>query len=334
MNPTLLTRRDTRQARQAQQSDLPDERVYVNLPQLLRLQHRARGLSFLPQQPVASLLSGRHASKIRGRGLNFEEIRDYHPGDDIRTIDWKVTARMRSPHTRVFTEERDRAALLLVDQRVNMFYGTQVNMKSVTAAQTAALAAWRVLDVGDRVGALIFDDAQLHEIRPRRSRPRVTAILRQVVEFNNRLRADLVAQPGAEMLNSALRSACRLASHDFLVVVISDFQGFDNETERLLLHLSQHNDVISALVHDPSASKIVGSQNFVVSDGQLQAEVPLGTGRTRQRIEELSHGRIADVLSLERKYQIPVLPISSAEDVVVQLQRLLGSARQVKDARR
>ena len=137
MKPTLLTRSDTAQARLSQEQADRDERVYVNLHQLVRLQHRATGLSFLPRQPVHSLLSGRHASRIRGRGLNFEEIRAYHAGDDVRTIDWKVTARTRSPHTRVFTEERDRAALLLVDQRIGMFYGTRVNMKSVTAAEAA-----------------------------------------------------------------------------------------------------------------------------------------------------------------------------------------------------
>ena len=122
--------------------------VYVTLDELMRLQHRTRGaFSFLPRQPVHSLLAGRHASRIRGRGLNFEELRGYLPGDDIRTIDWKVTARTRKPYVRVFTEERDRPALLVVDQRLSMFFGTKKNMKSVTAAELAAAGAWRVFDV-------------------------------------------------------------------------------------------------------------------------------------------------------------------------------------------
>ena len=92
--------------------------VYVSLEDLIRIRHRTRGFSFLPRQPVHSLLAGRHASKVRGRGLNFEEIRGYLPGDDVRSIDWKVTARTRKTHVRVFTEERDRPALLVVERVV------------------------------------------------------------------------------------------------------------------------------------------------------------------------------------------------------------------------
>lgn len=330
MKSTLLTRADTAQAKQAQQQAARDERLYVNLHQLVRMQHRATGMSFLPRQPVHSLLSGRHASRIRGRGLNFEEIRAYHPGDDIRTIDWKVTARTRSPHTRVFTEERDRAALLLVDQRVGMFYGTRVNMKSVTAAVTAALSTWRVLDVGDRVGAIVFNDTEFQTIRPHRSRATAMQILRTTVDFNNRLRSDLDVASNAGMLNDVLDLACRTATHDCLVAVISDFHGLDDRTHKHLLKLSQANDVIAALIHDPTASEITFSRNFVVTDGELQVELPLQAGGTRQRIEDASRGRVAEVLALQRRLRMPVLPISAAEDVVVQLQRLLGRTRPIQ----
>src|SRR5262249_32196007 len=117
--------------------------VYTTLDDLVRLKFSARNFSFLPRQPIHSLLAGRHASRLRGRGLNFEEIRRYQPGDDIRQIDWKVTVRTRKTHSRVFTEERERTVLLLVDQRRTMFFGSVKNMKSVTAAEAAALAAWR-----------------------------------------------------------------------------------------------------------------------------------------------------------------------------------------------
>src|SRR6478736_3151869 len=135
--------------------------VYVALDELIALEQKGRKVSFLPRQPVHSLLSGRFASRMRGRGLNFEEIRDYRSGDDVRSIDWKVTARLQSPHVRVFNEERDRQGLLVVDQRLSMFFGTRRAMKSVTAAEAAAIGAWRVLGVGDRVGAVVFDDRGL-----------------------------------------------------------------------------------------------------------------------------------------------------------------------------
>ena len=98
-----------------------DPRIHVSLAHLRGLQGAARGLSFMPRQPSASVLNGRHASRLRGRGLNFEEMRNYLPGDDIRSIDWKATARTGSPYVRVFTEERDRPAQVVVHQRMTMF---------------------------------------------------------------------------------------------------------------------------------------------------------------------------------------------------------------------
>lgn len=151
--------------------------VYVDLDGLIALEGHGRSVSFLPRQPVNSLLSGRFASRMRGRGLNFEEIRDYRPGDDVRSIDWKVTARLQKPHVRVFNEERDRQALLVVDQRLSMFFGSRRAMKSVTAAEAAAIGAWRILAVGDRVGAILFNDRDVVEVRARRSRATVLDLI-------------------------------------------------------------------------------------------------------------------------------------------------------------
>src|SRR5262245_10911416 len=203
----------------------PTPGVYATLEDLVRLRHRATGFSLLPRQPVHSLLAGRHVSKLRGRGLNFEEIRAYMPGDDIRQIDWKVTARTRQPHSRVYTEERERPVILVVDQRLGMFFGSQRNFKSVTAAEAAALAAWRTIAVQDRVGAVIFGDTEVREVRPQRSRPTVTRILQNLLELNRALRADAQAVPDPQALNSALRRAQGLTPHDGLLVLITDGQG-------------------------------------------------------------------------------------------------------------
>ena len=122
---------------------MSDSNIFVDPKDLIALQFQATGFSFLPRQPVHSVLSGRHGSRLRGRGLDFEELRHYRTGDDIRTMDWKVTARMRKPHVRVFTEERDRPVLLVVDQRISMFFGSRRCMKSVAAAEAAALGSYR-----------------------------------------------------------------------------------------------------------------------------------------------------------------------------------------------
>ncbi|MHC4949338.1 MAG: DUF58 domain-containing protein, partial [Planctomycetota bacterium] len=229
----------------------PSTGVHADLDDLIRLRSSARGFSLRPRQPLHSVLAGRKASRLRGRGLDFEELRGYLPGDDVRTIDWKATARLRTPHVRVYLEERDRPCLLVVDQRAAMFFGSRDRMKSVAAAEAAALGAWRVLEEGDRVGAVVFDDSELSVVRPLRSATTVTRILREVVRFNARLRADAPVETRRPMLDVALGQAARLAPHDALVVVISDFAGGGDETRRLWTRIAAHNDTLAVQVSDP-----------------------------------------------------------------------------------
>ncbi len=305
------------------QPSLLDPRVSVDLAHLRGLEGQAKTLNFLPHRKARSVLSGRHASRLRGRGLNFEELRDYLPGDDVRSIDWKVTARTGNPHVRVFTEERDRPALILVDQRMTMFFGTRINMKSVTAAEAAALAAFRILDQGDRVGGIVFGDAALAEIRPLRNRRRLDAFVAAIANANAALRADAPAvEPMA--LNRPLEAAARIAKRDHLVLVISDFNGIDSRTESLLGGLSRHNDVVLCLVTDPMAQDIAADMKLVFSDGRLQAELDTAAGKVRRALAEFSSGRIAEVLDCGRKLGLPVLPLSAGEATVPQIQRLLG----------
>jgi uncharacterized protein (DUF58 family) len=272
---------------------------------------------------VSSILSGRYASRLRGRGLNFEELRRYQPGDDIRTMDWKVTARTRSPHVRVYTEEKDRRVLLLVDQRLNMFFGTRERMKSVTAAELAALGAWRALDVGDRVGAVVFDDSEIIDIRPQRSEKTVMSILNVVMRMNQALRFGSGTSVGPERLNQALTKAVRLVAHDALVVVISDFFGADEQTDRLIAQLAAHNDVLGVLVHDPVRLDPV-RHNISVSDGERQMPLDLANPRVREAIAKDYRDDQQRITHFLRKLSAPLLMISNEGDVVDQVRRLLG----------
>lgn len=299
-----------------------DSRVCADLRMLNLLQMRIRGLSFLPKQPVGSLLSGRHASRVRGRGLNFEEIRAYQPGDDVRTIDWKVTARTRSPHTRVYTEERDRPVLLIVDQRQGMFFGTQLYMKSVICSHLAALTMWQVLEQGDRVGAIVFNDSDRTHVPCRRGKATARQVLTEIVQYNHLLNAVPGGAESSDMLPQVLETACRLAAHDHLVVVISDFNGLNDAARSSLRRLAIKNDLIGMLVHDPSASKIPRADSLVVSDGELQIE--LGNGSRRQNIEDATSGRLQKVMALRHEVDMSIMPITTADEALPQLLRLLG----------
>jgi uncharacterized protein (DUF58 family) len=301
-----------------------NEGVYVQLDELVRLQHKASGFSFLPKQPVHSILSGRHNSKLRGRGLNFEELRNYLPGDDTRNIDWKVTARTRTPYVRVYTEEKDRSVWLLIDQRVGMFFGSQKRMKSVVAAEVGAISAWRVLSVGDRVGALIFNDNEISVVPPHRSRERVMQILKQVVIKNQALSASPELKPDPGKLNEALKQASILARHDCLVCLISDGDGLNSETRQHISRLAEHNDVISTLIYDPLEKKMpaVGRLRFADGEGQLEADT--SNKKLRRQFESEFKQRLDGIQNASRRFSIPVVPLHTNSPVSEQLRDAFG----------
>lgn len=307
--------------------------VYTDLKDLIRLKFQGQGFSFLPRQPIHSLLAGRKASRLRGRGLNFEEIRGYLPGDDIRNIDWKVTARLRQPHTRVYSEERDRPAILLVDQRVAMFFGSRVAMKSVTAAEAAALAAWRVVGVGDRVGAIVFNDTETVEIRPHRSTRTVMRILEAIHRQNRQLAAETDATSRPECLNEVLERACRLAKHDCLICLISDMDGADAETKRLMTRLGRGNDVLVMFVYDPLEAELPDLGRLVAGDGELQLAFDSADDSLRRRFAEDFSERLDAARKTLLQRAIPVLAVHTGLPVAEQVRKLLGHVPRAGRAR-
>ncbi|MEN7530713.1 DUF58 domain-containing protein [Cupriavidus sp. 2SB] len=311
----------------------PAAGVSVDVAALAALEAAARDFHFQSRQPGHSVLAGRHASKVRGRGLSFEELRLYLPGDDIRSMDWRVTARTGQPHVRVYTEEKDRPVLLVVDQRINMFFGSRRAMKSVSAAEAAALAAWRVLAEGDRVGGIVFGDEGAEVFVPRRSRDAVQQLLGGIARFNQLLRADARAGRSAAQLNAALERAVSMARHDWLIIVISDFDGHDARTRDLMLQMAAHNDLLTILIHDPFLSELPASGQLVVSDGELQVELGFGHAATRRSIAGFVDEHARALLDWHHAIGVPLLPLSAAEETALQLRRLLGRPLQQAPAR-
>lgn len=297
-------------------------RVTVSLEELIQLQADARGFSFLPRQPVHSLLSGRHASRLRGRGLAFEELRHYAQGDDVRTIDWKATARLRSPHVRVYSEERERPVLLLVDQRSPMFFGSQRTMKSVAAAEVAALAAWRTLGAGDRVGGIVFNEEEIVDLRPQQSQTSVLRLLHEVVRLNKRL-ADGSPHTGSVTVNEVLEAAVRRAKHDHLIVIISDLDGANDETQRLATRLAAHNDVLMVAVYDPLGGSLLNQPGMIAATSE--GPLPLPTERSFPgAFQQAFSDRLDEWRDIFQALRVPVIPISTATPPAEQLRELFG----------
>jgi uncharacterized protein (DUF58 family) len=302
-----------------------DAGVYADRDELMRLRYKASGFSFLPRQPIHSILAGRHASRLRGRGLNFEELRDYLRGDDPRHIDWKVTARTGKPHVRVYTEEKDRTVWLLVDQRMSMFFGSRRKMKSVVAAEAAAVAAWRVLSQRDRVGAMVFDDREIRIVEPQRSEQQVTRILDCIVEKNHALNAHAGIEPNPSMFNRALRRVCELGRHDTLVCVVSDGSGIGTETRRYVTRLTEHNDVLFAFIYDPLERAFPDAGRLVFTDGRAQVEFNTASRALRDAYQANFERRLREFTATSRRHSIPLLALHTGAPVLEQVRGQLGA---------
>ena len=226
---------------------------------------------------------------------------------------------------RVYTEERERSAFLLVDQRISMFFGSQRAMKSVVAAEVAALAAWRVLAVGDRLGALVFDDQRSYSHTPRRSRDAVVRLLSRLESCNAALQAG--QQSHAGQLNTAMDTLARSLSKDALVIYVGDGYGWDDHSDEMLKRISLHNDVIAINVFDPAEVELPALDELVVSDGQMQIAV------SGQREQLKSHFRSSFSEHVERmraglaRFGLPLIEVDTVEDPLKQLLRALGATR-------
>jgi uncharacterized protein (DUF58 family) len=301
--------------------------IYTNLRALVRLRYTAQGFSYLPRQSVRSLLSGRKRSRLRGRGLDFDELRHYRPGDDIRTMDWRVTNRTGKPHVRVYTEERDRPVIAVVDQRLPMFFGSQHKMKSVVAAEVAAITAWRVLEVGDRIGAILFNDERCLEIKPTRSQGKVMGWLGDLADMNNELSVTPERSSNPAALAQALQLLERSVDHDYLVVLISDFYGWDAQALKIIRSISRHNDIICSLIFDPLERDISRASNLVVSDGRYQLQIDPNEQGLGEKFEASFESSMAHVQGELKRHRIPVLPVETSTLVSDQLREKLGGER-------
>jgi uncharacterized protein (DUF58 family) len=302
-----------------------DEGVYVELDELVALRHSARHSSLLPRQPVNSLLAGRRASKLRGRGLDFEELRAYVAGDDVRSIDWRVTARTGRPYVRSYKEERDRPVLLVVDQRQSMFFGSRLAMKSVVAARFAALAAWRVASVGDRIGALVVGEQRQWALKPARSEASVLRLLELLVESGRALPA--AQARGHDPFASALGELTRVAPHDSLVVLVSDLRGVSEEAAATLANVRRHNDLLVAWVVDPLESALPDVGLASVTDGDVELSLPTSDAQLRAEFAAAFAKDRARVAELCLRSGAPYFELSTARPVLEQVEQTFGRQR-------
>ena len=250
--------------------DRPGNGTWVTLDELLRLQADARHLRVPKQQSARRRQTGQQRSRIRGRGMEFAEVRQYQPGDDVRSIDWRVTARRQEPHTKLYQEERERPVLILCDFAPSLFFASGGAYKSVRATQTTALLAWRALLAGNRVGGILVSNQGISVLRPARRRGAVLNLLHHLVDYHQALHEQWAQDPAAGSigLNEALTEARRVARTGSRVMIVSDFLNLDPGGVTLLGQLALHNDVDMIRIFDPLERELPPRGEFAVRHGK------------------------------------------------------------------
>lgn len=230
--------------------------------------------------------SGSLVSRMRGRGVDLDEVRLYQPGDDVRNIDWKVTARKEKPHTKIFREERERPTMLVVDQRRSMFFGSQIRLKSVAAAEVAARIAWQTLGARDRVGGIAIAETSLRILKPIRSKLNVVRVLNAVADANNELSASSPqAETNGSTWHSVLMNLRRATPVGHRIVFISDFEGIEEQDLRQLLVLQNHNEISLVHIYDPIEQFLPTKGAYAVTDGSRRVTFTGGNSRNQRRYE-------------------------------------------------
>lgn len=308
--------------------------IYADLNELRRLKYLAKGFSFTPNQPANSALSGKNVSKLRGRGLNFEELRHYRPGDDIRSMDWKVTQRTGKPHIKVFTEERERNVFLAIDQRMTMFFGSSNKMKSVIAAELAALIAWQISDSGDRIGAVIYNDQQTKVIPAKRGKQHVVNLLSEVLKKNHQLSIDntQLQNDDSDSYNKMLATLNKVSSHNGLIILIGDGHGFNDKSTDFIKQLRQHNEVIACHIFDPLELTLPKMSQMIVSDGKQQIQFSSEQKHVQKKYEAEIARQLESYVKAAKKYRIPLIEIDTISPVEQQLRKALGHQAGTKKA--
>ncbi len=290
-----------------------DPAVYTSLEALLGTRRHCHELPLFSRPVRSGRQSGQQSSRLRGRGVDFDQVRAYQPGDDIRNIDWRVTARTQKVHTKVFNEERERPVFVIGEQSPRLFFGSQRCFKSVLAAETCALIAWTALSHHDRVGGMVYSPGVCHEVRPRRDRRALLQLLQLLLKANHALQAGQQAEPEdeSEALNLALRHSREIIRPGSILYIICDHAAIDGLNQSLLVPLAGHNDLVLLPVFDPldTSLPLFGPLDFVQGEQRLTIDT-LQSG-VRQTYAAQFEQQQQNWLRLARRLRCSLIPLDT-----------------------
>ncbi|CAM2934774.1 MULTISPECIES: DUF58 domain-containing protein [Vibrio] len=290
--------------------------VHLCLEELLPYkQHTVKWLP--PAKSLWSQLLGQHQSKQLGRGMDFAEVRQYQPGDDIRAIDWRVTARTGKPHTKLFSEEREKPVILYVDLSSTMQFGSSLLLKSVQAAHIASLISWLSVAEKDRIGAVIDTGSSLVEIKPTSRNKGPLQIIAQLVECQQQALSGASAPSSMQTVLMTLNRLCPKGSE---VIMISDFVNYEDSFRPLFNQLRKHNRVKLVHIFDPleqGETQFRGIER--VSDGKNARWLNFSSKSDRLSIKNAFDSRKLELESLSQSMEMDYRSLSSDISLLQQL---------------
>lgn len=292
--------------------------VESSVADLIDLGRRAPRFDGSLSRRCDSALVGPYLSAFKGGGIEFDEVRGYQPGDDVRSIDWRVTARTGRPHSRVFREERERPLWLLVDLGAAMHFGTRRAFKSVAAAEAAALITWWGLDAGDRVGGLVREPEGVSMHPPRRGEKAYLRFLAAIAS-GTAARGDTDAQP----LDATLGRLAGSARRGSRVVVLSDFADLGEEGKRHLTELARRSDLTLVLVYDVLEAVAPPPGEYRVSEGDQVSTIRVAGEAARDRYRSTFEERVEELKGFCRTHRTELVAMGTHRDPVDTLPRSL-----------
>ncbi len=294
--------------------------AYTTLKELVNLRFVVRDLALFNHKNARSLLAGTGHSPFKGRGIDFEEVRAYQHGDDIRSIDWRVTARRMKPHTKLFREERERPVMLLLDQSSSLFFGSRLNFKSVTVAEVGAMIAWATLQNNDRIGGLIFSQNTISEVRPKRSKKTLLHLLNQLEQHNQNLKPN--NPPGSldeNYLCKSLRHARRVCHPGTSLFIISDFSQMNDEAFRHISRLSQKCELVAVHVSDPLEAELPRPGRYDITNGMHRKTIDTHSRHARQRYHQDFQDNLDALKQQFTGLRVPFIELSADKNTAEQM---------------
>ena len=288
-----------------------DNGLVVKINELIDLRRYAQSVKYQPE--IRASRSGLHLSKIRGRGMDFSEVRNYQAGDEVRHMEWRVTARTGRPHVKIYQEERERPVAILADFNPSMIFGTKIAFKSVVAARLAALLAWTVIKQGDRIGGFIFSASQHSEFNPRSRELGVLPLLAALSEYTDQTDEQRKEQP--RKLSDALIRLRRVIRPGSIIVLVSDFYSLDAECEKHLNRLGSHNDILAYHICDPLELAPPKPQQYAMTNGQQELILDTNLPSVHDAYAQYCQQRIVQLIEQFKRLQIQYVQVTAEADL-------------------